>query len=96
MDDIKFGSVKELYARVLPALRSKKKELIRNKIKYITEQDIWTVLSNNTWKKEQDLTLADIVDDILNIDNTKLVEMYHMSHRKQDEELELPKLKSNN
>ena len=96
MDDIKFGSVNELYARVLPALRSKKKELVRNKIKYITEQDIWTVLSSNTWKKEKDLTLADIVDDILNIDNTKLVEMYHLSHRKSEEEIELPKLKSNN
>ena len=96
MDDIKFNSVNELYARVLPALKSKKKELVRSKIKYIDEKEIWTLLSNNTWRKDKDLTLADIVDDILNINNMKLVELYHMAYRKNEEDLELPKLKNNN
>ena len=96
MDDIKFNSVNELYARVLPALKSKKKELVRNKIKYIDEKEIWNLLSTNTWGKEKDLTLADIVDDILNISNIKLVEMYHNSQKKSESEMELPKLKNNN
>ena len=97
MDDIKFNSVNELYSRVLPALKSKKKELVRNKIKYIDEKEIWNLLSSNTWRNHKDLTLADIVDDILNINNIKLVELYHNAHRKSvEEEFELPKLKSNN
>ena len=91
MDDIKFNSAQELYARVLPALKSKKKELVKNKIKYISEKDIWNLLSNNTWKREQDLTLADIVDDILNISNIRLVEMYHELHKEKEEVVELPK-----
>ena len=64
MDDIKFESINELYNRVLPALKSKKKELYRNGIKYISEKDIWLVISKNKWQKQRDLTLADIVDDI--------------------------------
>ena len=67
MDDVKFESINELYNRVLPALKSKKKELYRNGIKYISEKDIWLVISKNKWQKQRDLTLADIVDDILKI-----------------------------
>ncbi len=97
MDDIKFNSINELYERVLPALKSKKKELVRNKIKFIDEKEIWNLLSTNIWRNQEDLTLADIVDDILNINNIKLIEFYHNAHRKNtDENLELPKLKNNN
>ena len=95
MDDIKFNSINDLYNRVLPALKSKRKELKKNSINYITEKDIWLVLSKNKWQKEKNLTLADIVDDILNIDNSKLLSMYHLYYKKDEEEIVLPKLKNN-
>ena len=95
MDDIKFDSIEELYSRVLPALKSKKRELYRNKIKYINEQDIWDVLSKNNWKNDKNLTLADIVDDILNTSNEKLISLYHSYFKKNDDVIELPKLKNN-
>ena len=95
MDDIKFESINELYNRVLPALKSKKKELKKNNIKYISEKDIWLVISKFKWQKQKDLTLADIVDDILNTDNSKLLSMYHLYYRKDEDALELPKLKNN-
>ncbi len=94
MDDVKFNSIDELYNRVLPALKSKRKELVRNNIKYISEKDIWLVISRFKWQKEKNLTLADIVDDILNTDNSKLLSMYHLYYRKDEDSIELPKLKN--
>ena len=68
--DIGFDNVKQLYDRVFPALKSKVKELHKNKIDYIKEVDVWNCLIEVKWKKTKGLMLSDIVDDILNIDNT--------------------------
>ena len=70
--DINFNSVEELYFRVFPALRSKVRELKKNKIDYIKEVDIWNCLAELKWKNNTGLELSDIVDDILNTDNTVL------------------------
>lgn len=74
MVDDKFNSVTELYKRVLPALRSKKKELVINKLGFITEKDIWDFLRENKWSKEANLTLFDIVNDILTVEESSLVQ----------------------
>ena len=71
---IEFNSIKDLYLRVKPALRSKVKEFKRNKITYIKEEDIWNYLIETKWKKSTGLELNDIVDDILNTDNEKIEE----------------------
>jgi len=73
--DIAFNNIKELYDRVYPALRSKVRELKKNKITYIKEVDIWNCLTQIKWKSTKGLLLSDIVDDILNIDN-KIIEDY--------------------
>lgn len=70
----KFNSITELYKRVLPALRSRKKELAINKLGFITEKDIWEVLRETKWNKETNLTLFDIVNDILTIPESVIVE----------------------
>lgn len=77
----KFDSITELYRRVLPALRSKKKELIIHKLPFITEMDIWDCLRKNKWSKETDLTLFDIVNDILTVKESYLIE--YMNTKKQ-------------
>lgn len=64
--NLEFRSVEELYKRVYPALRTKQRELSRSGYTYITEEDIWNFLKQNKWSKSQDLTLSDMVDDILN------------------------------
>lgn len=74
MVDEKFNSITELYRRVLPALRSKKKELTINKLPFITEKDIWDYLRDYKWNKETNLTLFDIVNDILTVKESDLVE----------------------
>jgi len=70
--DIKFKSLKELYDRILPALRSKAKELNKNGFKYIHEEDIWNYLKTYKWTGAKDLDLGCMVNDIFNIDDTFL------------------------
>lgn len=74
MVEEKFDSIAALYKRVLPALRSKKKELAIQKFPFITEMDIWDCLRRNKWSKETNLTLFDIVNDILTINESSLIE----------------------
>ena len=74
MDEISFNSINDLYNRLKPALRSKVKEL---KIKYsiiVRELDIFNYLSDNKWSKDNDLTLYDMVDDIMYLDDNKLLD----------------------
>lgn len=68
--DINFASIEELYKRVYPALKSKVKELKKANINYIKEEDIWNCLVELHWKKDKGLLLSDVVDDILNTENS--------------------------
>ena len=84
MDELKFKSLNELYNRLLPALKSKKKELTSKGINYIHEEDIWNYLKQYVWKSNINLTLDKMVDDILNTKNSefddymkKQIENYH-------------------
>ena len=72
--EMEFSSQEALYQRVQPALKAKLAELHRLGYSYIQLIDIWKYLIDNKWKKSKDLTLSDIVDDILHVDNRKLDE----------------------
>ena len=61
-----FTNMKELYNRLLPALRSKKDQMVREGYLFTTEINIWKALYSSKWKQSTRLTLADMVDDILN------------------------------
>jgi hypothetical protein len=80
MVDEKFNSITDLYKRVLPALKSKRRELEVSKVGFITEKDIWDYLRDEKWNKKSNLTLFDIVNDILNVEKNKLFE--YMSNKK--------------
>ncbi len=70
MDEIKFRSLNELYSRIYPALESKRKELHRNKMTYIHVEDIWNCCKDVLWSNARNLGLHNMVDDILNTDNS--------------------------
>lgn len=74
-DIIEFQSIKELYDRLLPALKTKKTEMLRLGIDYIQEEDIWNYLKEIKWKKASNLSLYEMVNDVLNTDNS-LIENY--------------------
>lgn len=58
-----FNNLEELYQRLLPALEMKAKEGNN-----LTANDVWKFLSQNRWKKAIDLSLAQMVNDILKLD----------------------------
>lgn len=74
MDEFRFKSLGELYKKLLPALNTKVGDLNRANIKYIKEMDIWNYLKDNYWKNRSDLTLGEMVNDILSTPNFKLEE----------------------
>ena len=74
MDEFRFKSLGELYKKLLPALNTKVGDLKRANIKYIKEIDVWNYLKDNYWKNRSDLTLGEMVNDILSTPNFKLEE----------------------
>lgn len=66
--EVVFGSIQELYERMKPALFTKKQEMKRNGITYITEDDIWNYLEEKKWKHSRNLSLYEMVSDVLGSD----------------------------
>lgn len=67
-----FKSLEELYQRVKPALKSKVKDLNRVGINYVQEVDVFNYLKNNCWSKKSNLTLGEIVNDIMTVGSSEL------------------------
>ena len=67
--EAKFQTEQELYHHVMPALRAKCMDFKRHQMPYIKEEDIWNYLKEIKWKKARDLSLYEMVDDVLNIDD---------------------------
>lgn len=77
MEDIKFSSLQELYNRIKPALRSKVKELHMAGYMFINEEDIFNFLKDSKWAKKNNLTLSELVNDILTTSNEVYLNNYH-------------------
>lgn len=67
--NVEFKSLEELYERLKPALETKKMEMHRNGFNYIKKEDIWNYLKEVKWKNANNLTLYEMVSDVLNTDN---------------------------
>lgn len=68
-----YKSKEELYQGLIPALNTRIKYLKKNKIDNLTKEDIWEYLSETKWKNSIDLTLADMVQDILHTDSNEIL-----------------------
>lgn len=66
--EIEFKNLLELKNRIEPAIKSKSKEF--NKIK---EEEIWDYLKSK-WKKGTNLTLYDLINDIMNLKEFEIEE----------------------
>ena len=66
--DFEFSNINELYNRVKPALTTRKRELLRQKIDYIKEEDLWNYLRENKWINSVGLDLNTMVSDIFDLD----------------------------
>ncbi len=67
-----FKTLTELYDRVKPALFAKKREMRREGHLYISEVDIWNYFKEKKWQQTKNLSLHDMVNDILNSDNYEI------------------------
>lgn len=65
---MEFTSQKELYQKLIPVFNVKKRLILNSKYKDITNKDIWLYLTENKWKKSHNLTLSEMVNDIIIID----------------------------
>ena len=65
---MEFTSEKDLYLKLLPVFNVKKRLIANSKYKDITNQDIWYYLIENKWRTYHNLTISDIVNDIITLD----------------------------
>lgn len=63
--NMEFSSVDELKKRLMPALNFRKREL-KKQGTIINEEELWDYFVTNYWKKASNLSLYEMVDDILN------------------------------
>lgn len=82
--DIEFDNLEELKKRITPALKTKLKELKNNNYNLITTEDIWNYLIKYKWKTSKNLTLYDIINDILKINNDD-IEEFAIKRREQND-----------
>lgn len=103
MDDLVLNSQEELYNRIRPALRSKRRLLRQCGFTSVRESDIWNFLRMNKWLKSSGLELCDMVDDILHAKNEEIVNYCYSKYMNNNENkntiedingIMLPKLKS--
>ena len=69
---MEFTSQYQLYQKLLPAFDVKKRLMKYNQNNDITNEDIWKYLIENKWKNSHDLTLAEIINDIITLDVEKI------------------------
>jgi hypothetical protein len=81
----KIRSQKDLYMKLLPALRTKKHELDAANLKFIREIDIWNYNKLYNWRDANGLTLASMVDNILNTPNALYADYKIEQIKKSDE-----------
>ncbi len=68
-----YSSQLELYQALLPVFEVKKRLLKYYNHADITNNDIWKYLSLNKWKYTHNLTISEIVNDIILIDTIDII-----------------------
>lgn len=71
-NEIKFKNLEELYERILPALKSKAREIHKKGMNYIHEEDIWNYLKDYKWTTTRSLDLGDMVNDIFTVEEKEV------------------------
>ena len=65
---MEFSSQQELYNKLIPVFNVKKRLINNSEYKDITNEDIWNYLIENKWRTYHNLTISDIVNDIITLD----------------------------
>lgn len=73
--EMDFNNIEDLYIRVLPSLRLKQR-LLMQEGHSIGISNIWDYLTKEKWVKGKDLTLYDIVNDIMTLDVNEVIKYF--------------------
>ena len=65
---MEFTSLQQLYRKLLPAFNVKKRLIKNSKYKNITNENIWKYLSETKWKNSCNLSLPEMINDIITVD----------------------------
>lgn len=76
-----YKSEKELYEALVPALNVKLRMFKNDNYNYIRKEDIWNYLKDNVWINSVNLSISEMVSDIINVDGMKIV-TYLYQHNK--------------
>ena len=77
-----YKSQKELFTNLIPAMNVKLRLLKKSKFNDITKEDIWNYLKVTKWRYDIDLSLSDMVNDIIHTDNLDIVNYYKKNKEK--------------
>ena len=66
---MEFQTAEELKMRVMPALKMKEERLKKDGF-HVNADEIWFYLKQNKWCKDNNLTLNEIVNDILKLNGS--------------------------
>lgn len=67
-----YKNQKELYQALIPAFNVKLRLLKESDYDFIKRKDIWDYLKVNKWANSVDLSLAEMVNDIIHADNKEI------------------------
>lgn len=81
-----YSNIKELFDSLKPAFNVKLR-LIKKDYDYITRNDIWNYLKINKWCKDVNLTISEMVDDIIMVDIDKVDRFLKEYIKKQERQL---------
>lgn len=70
--ELEFNSLEELFNHIKPALKVKQSEMNRKGYDYIKIEDIWNYFKEVKWKKANDLSISEMVSDILNVNDAQI------------------------
>ena len=70
--ELEFSSLEELYNHIKPALKTKQSEMKRVGYDYIKIEDIWNYFKEVKWEKASDLSISEMVSDILNTNDMQI------------------------
>lgn len=65
---MEFTSLKQLYRKLLPAFNVKRRIVLNSKYKEITNENIWLYLTETKWKNSHNLSLPEMINDIITVD----------------------------
>ena len=65
---MEFTSLGQLYKKLIPAFNVKKRLILNSKYKHITNENIWTYLTETKWRQAYNLSLPDMINDIITVD----------------------------